>query len=199
MTLAAIGVRSQSFMPSPVPVWEQIERTFEVATDVCQVKAGYRLRSRWPRELVRLECEAKDLLELLRAAPAAVFGLPKCASVPVSAAENNPAPAPLASTEPPGGPTTPAPPQQRLSADPVKGIITLDRTEYQVKPAQAAFVRALVRANGSWRSANELKMGESELDGVRLDRLYKSLPEPIKALIASKRGAGYRLKVEELA
>ena len=64
---------------------------------------------------------------------------------------------------------------------------------YSLKDAQAGFVRALVdKGPGVWVAGSEMDISVQP----RPDRVFAGLPEPIRAKIESKTGAGYRIRVE---
>jgi hypothetical protein len=175
--LAAIGICSPSFSSPTEPAWEHFASVFEEPVNFTQVPPKVRLKPRVQPELLQLQREAHRFLELLATAPAAALMLAKHS---------------------PASPPASHPEAWPLSADVAGGTITLKGTVYQVTPAKAAFVNALIKAKGNWRSGRELAEGEPELEGVRLDRLRKALPEPARALIQCKPGRGFRLNVESL-
>ncbi len=61
----------------------------------------------------------------------------------------------------------------------------LDDTTYPITPNGADFLRELIDAGGEWINVSGLE--------IRLTREKENLPQPIVALIESKRGAGTRL------
>jgi hypothetical protein len=68
--------------------------------------------------------------------------------------------------------------------------VTVGDKTYPLNEVQTAFVKALVDAGrGVWVAGPDM----GELVQPRPDRIFKSLPEPIRAKIQSKTGAGYRL------
>lgn len=173
--LATIGVSSPSFCPGASPGLPRLE-PLDGIVDFTQNPPRISLRKQVQPELLKLKREVRHLLELLEQAPATALLLPKHQLPP-----------------PPRG-------IDRLSVTLLnnQSTIKLDETIYEVTPAAAAFVRAIVAAQGLWRSSKNLKQDEAELEGARLDRIRSKLPDPIKDLIESKAGAGFRLKIELL-
>jgi hypothetical protein len=84
----------------------------------------------------------------------------------------------------------------RIEVEIPAGTLRLDGKAYAVTEEQAIVLDALVKANGNRVSGPELKRREPLLEGKRLDREIKRLPEPIKKLIAGAPGTGYWLKDE---
>jgi len=85
---------------------------------------------------------------------------------------------------------------RRLKIDPKGSTITFDGTQFKVNQDGAEFVDALAREKG-WIAEPAIKrIYYPDLD--RIERVRDKLPAPIRALIESKRGAGYRLKPEAL-
>jgi hypothetical protein len=74
-----------------------------------------------------------------------------------------------------------------------ENLVTVNGTTYRVSDGEAAFCRALTSAGpGVWVAGREM----GELVQPRPDRVFKKLPEEIRALIESKDAKGYRLKPE---
>jgi hypothetical protein len=98
--------------------------------------------------------------------------------------------------EMPNGETSGSPPPLPLSValDPTAPSVSVNGRHYTVSTAGAAFVKALLDAGGNWVSSTESARWPAELVGSRLDRVCKRLPRPVRKLIESKRGTGYRLK-----
>jgi hypothetical protein len=79
-----------------------------------------------------------------------------------------------------------------MSANVSAGTVTLDgQSPVSVGEEGAAFVRALVHANGDWLSGPAMRAAEPRL-GERTDRTYGALPSEIRKRIQSKPGTGYR-------
>ena len=87
----------------------------------------------------------------------------------------------------------PGPLPYRLSVDVDSLTVTLNQKSYHLNcRSEALFLEMLLRRPGDWRSAPDMAKKWPELEGVRLDRL--EFCEPIKRLIESKPGSGYRLR-----
>jgi hypothetical protein len=86
----------------------------------------------------------------------------------------------------------------RLSVD-AEGIIVLDRRPQAVdgdaerQLDAAGFLAALIEARGKWRSSKELAAANGALAGIRLDRVRRDLPPPVRDLVESSTKKGYRL------
>lgn len=81
--------------------------------------------------------------------------------------------------------------QRRLTVaiDPPQAV--LDGTPYALTQDGATFVQALLNAEGDWVAGCKLDM--------RADRVKKALPKPIRELIESSPGKGYRIPRKVLA
>jgi hypothetical protein len=175
--LVAIGVCSPAFSASGPHLWDKLASVLDGPADFTRSPPVVPLKPTVQPELLRLAGSARVLRGLLETAPAAALALPKHSSAVLARA---------------------APPPPRLSADVPGGTITLDGNSHYVSPAEAAFVRALIAAEGHWRSSRELGDDDAELVGVRVDRVRNKLPEPVRVLVEVRSGAGYRLRVEAL-
>lgn len=56
-----------------------------------------------------------------------------------------------------------------------------------------AFLGELLKEPGNWMSSRDIGKA-AQKEGVRFDRTYKRLPEPIKSLLESDRRKGYRVR-----
>jgi len=70
--------------------------------------------------------------------------------------------------------------------------VPLDLTP-EGKADALAFLRQVVGQKGNWISGPDIGKAENK-EGVRFDRVYKKLPDPIRELIESDRRKGYRLR-----
>lgn len=77
------------------------------------------------------------------------------------------------------------------------GVLLLGQS-YKVSSDAARFVKKLIDDPNGWVSTKEFKR-DADVKITRCDRLFKSLPQPIRDLIDSKPGAGYRLNKKRLA
>jgi hypothetical protein len=83
----------------------------------------------------------------------------------------------------------------RLRVDVERMTAYLNGEPLQLKSRlHALFVNELLQRAGAWISAREIYASCPELDGTRLDRLRRELPQELNSLIESKPGTGYRLK-----
>jgi hypothetical protein len=57
-----------------------------------------------------------------------------------------------------------------------------------------AFLGELLREPGNWKSSSDIGR-ETQLEGVRFDRLFRALPGPVKSEIESVRRKGYRVRL----
>lgn len=93
-----------------------------------------------------------------------------------------------------------SPARQRLEVN-VQGessTIVLDGVSYPVTRANAIFVDALVRANGSRVSLAEVVRAHDEIEGTNVARELDKLPDPVARLIDRKKGVPARLRIEGL-
>jgi hypothetical protein len=85
----------------------------------------------------------------------------------------------------------------RLQIDLESASATLDGTTHSDVDLDALrILKALWEAKGRWIAGPELNKLPG-VDGSRLDRLIKKLPQPLKALIHSAAGKGYRCPASE--
>ena len=90
---------------------------------------------------------------------------------------------------------SPRGPVTRLTVDVGSLTAHLDEQPYSLPTELSAlFLEQLLQRPGSWVSSREMGKSCPELDGTRLDRLMRQLPGPIRSLIESKPGTGYRLR-----
>jgi hypothetical protein len=91
---------------------------------------------------------------------------------------------------------TPGPPAVRLHLD--DGEVFLDGQHVfldmnaEQKENALAFIGCLIANRGNWMCSREIGR-VTKNEGMRWDRVYKALPEAIRAVTQSKTGAGYRL------
>jgi hypothetical protein len=71
--------------------------------------------------------------------------------------------------------------------------VPLDMTA-EKKADAVAFLGELLKQPGNWLSGSDIGKA-TQREGVRFDRVYKALPEPIKSLIESNRRKGYRVRL----
>jgi hypothetical protein len=74
--------------------------------------------------------------------------------------------------------------------------IILGRVPYALEKAEVLFVKAVADAGGEWRSKTDLEKAHPVLKDEDIHKLYPKLPPPIRALIETARGKGYRLRVD---
>lgn len=86
----------------------------------------------------------------------------------------------------------------RLEVDVHRCVVTLDGLHQKVKPDEAAFLDALIKAKGQWRSGPFLRETIVELASVRIDRLVDRLIPALKELVEAQSGKGYRIDPERL-
>jgi hypothetical protein len=60
------------------------------------------------------------------------------------------------------------------------------------------FLEAVAVKDGDWISSEEIQKTDSELDGTRIDRIYRRLDRQLQGIIQSKRGTGYRLNLPDI-
>jgi hypothetical protein len=95
----------------------------------------------------------------------------------------------------PGNATSAAPkPAVQVSIDPPQVVIGGNAIALR-SDVEAHFVKAVAEAD-SWISGPELQSSNPIFDGVRLDRLAKGLPSPVRELIEAKSPKGYRWKAQ---
>jgi hypothetical protein len=71
--------------------------------------------------------------------------------------------------------------------------VTVGGTTYSLEDSQAGFVQALVdKGPGVWVAGPEMGISVQP----RPDRVFATLPDPIRTKIESKTGAGYRIRLE---
>jgi hypothetical protein len=87
--------------------------------------------------------------------------------------------------------------QPKIEVNLEKAIVWLDGEPHPVTPAGAYFVDAVISAKGAWISNTEIaKSARHEtMVGPRPDRVRARLPEPIRDLIESGGGRGFRLRM----
>jgi hypothetical protein len=91
----------------------------------------------------------------------------------------------------------PPPSQPRIKVYPDVPAVVLDDIPYPMKEGGAPFVQALLDAKGDWISSKEIVAKYPELAlGSPIDKIRKRLPKPISDLVKSKRGTGYRIRLE---
>jgi hypothetical protein len=73
--------------------------------------------------------------------------------------------------------------------NPVPLDFTPERTCYAL-----AFLGELLKEPGNWKSSPDIGKATKN-EGVRFDRIYKNLPDPIKSEIDSDRRKGYRVRL----
>jgi hypothetical protein len=87
--------------------------------------------------------------------------------------------------------------QPRIMVFPEVPAVVLDDIPYPVKTGGAVFVQALLDAKGDWISGKEIVAKYPDLaEGTPIDKIRKRLLKPILDLTESKRGTGYRLRLE---
>ena len=74
----------------------------------------------------------------------------------------------------------------------------LDGITYECEDGVGLILQMLI-ADGGWLSSTELAQLEPLLKGVRIDRDLKRLPTPIRSLLESRSGKGYRLRWESVS
>ena len=85
-----------------------------------------------------------------------------------------------------------------IEVDLAQSVVSLLGQYYKVSADAARFVKKLIEDLNGWVSTKEFKR-DADVKITRCDRLLLSLPEPIRNLIDSKPGAGYRLNKKRLA
>ena len=87
--------------------------------------------------------------------------------------------------------------QPKIEVNLEKSIVWLDGEFHPVAPAGAYFVDAVISAQGGWISGPEIAKSAKHgmMVGSRPDRVRARLPKPIRDLIESSGGRGFRLRV----
>ena len=83
-----------------------------------------------------------------------------------------------------------------LEIDSKKKLAILHGERHPISEDAVRYLPILIAAGGGWVSAEDVDKIDPALEGVRLDRLRKSLPDPVRALVESKPGTGSRLNWE---
>jgi hypothetical protein len=87
-------------------------------------------------------------------------------------------------------------PASRLVIDVPNHRAVLDGNTIELEHEQAIFLDLLLERRGNWISGPEMKTVNSHLNDCRFERLKKSLPPALRALVEAKRGAGYRINLD---
>lgn len=85
-----------------------------------------------------------------------------------------------------------------IEVDLDQSVVLLLGQYYKVSSDAARFVKKLIDDPNGWVSTKEFNR-DADVKITRCDRLFQSLPQPIRDLIDSKPGAGYRLNKKRLA
>jgi len=89
-------------------------------------------------------------------------------------------------------PAAEAHPRLRVDND----VAILDGTPHSLTADQAKCLKLLIEAEGNWVSSGEMKTTKESKE--RPDRIIGRLPDPIRALIESQTGKGFRLRPDGL-
>jgi len=85
--------------------------------------------------------------------------------------------------------------QSILRVDVDRTTVYFPNKSYGVTERQAQIVQKLLEARGGWLNSTDLKVFKDSCE--RPDRVIKALPEPVRGLIESKVGMGFRIPPEK--